>query len=258
MTHGRRKVLIIDPDVRFREEVKGRLEKLGYEVSTAEGMTKGAQMLKGGEFSCVVVDVNLPEMKGYDAVPIIKVIAPKTPVIVTAAVNTREQEAKVREQDIFYYHIKNFETEELIGAIKSATGEEKKKEAKPPRVLIVDDEPDFVDSTRLILESEGYEVEAAYNREEALKKIEESPPDLILLDIMMEKMTDGFTLCYKLKHDERYSRIPILMVTAVMQRTGFKFSPKTDAEFLEADDYIEKPLKADDLLRRIRKFIGQS
>jgi DNA-binding response OmpR family regulator len=73
---------------------------------------------------------------------------------------------------------------------------------------------------------------------------------------MMDKHTDGFDLCYSLKHDETCKQIPILMVTAVTDKTGFKFSPDTDGEYLQADDYVSKPIPVPELLSRVKKLLG--
>ncbi len=126
---------------------------------------------------------------------------------------------------------------------------------KTARILIVDDDPDFVEATRAILESKAYEVVAAYDRNEGMEKINSEKPDLILLDIMMKKLDDGFTICYKLKHDPELKEIPVLAISAITKETGFKFSVETDGEYFEADDYIEKPVKADDLLMRVEKLL---
>ena len=126
---------------------------------------------------------------------------------------------------------------------------------QPAKILIVDDDPDFVEATRTILESKAYEVEPAHNKNEAMEKISQLKPDLILLDIMMERLVDGFTICYKLKHDPELKHIPVLAISAITERTGFKFSPITDGEYFEAEDYVEKPIKADDLLQRVEKLL---
>ena len=123
------------------------------------------------------------------------------------------------------------------------------------KILIVDDDVNFVKSIRTILESRGYEVNAAHDRESAMEKIEKIRPDLILLDIMMDRLDDGFTLCYRLKHDSELKKIPVLTISAITEKTGFKFSPTTDGEYFEADDYIEKPVKPSDLLKRIEKLL---
>ena len=85
---------------------------------------------------------------------------------------------------------------------------------------------------------------------------EKNIPNLIILDVMMDKHTDGFEFCYNLKHDEECRKIPVLMVTAVTEKTGFKFSPETDGEYLQADDYVAKPIPVAELLSRVNKLIG--
>lgn len=126
---------------------------------------------------------------------------------------------------------------------------------KMAKILIIDDDPNFVEATKAILESKSYKVVAAYDKNEGMEKINSEKPDLILLDIMMKKLDDGFTLCYKLKHDPELKKIPVLAISAITEETGLKFSSETDGEYFEADDYVEKPVKTDDLLERIEKLL---
>ena len=124
------------------------------------------------------------------------------------------------------------------------------------KILIIDDDQDYGEALKIVLGNNCFYVDHLLNIQDGLKSIEEARPDLIILDVMMDKHTDGFDLCYKLKHDEKYKSIPILMVTAVTDKTGFKFSPETDGEYLQADDYVSKPVPAAELLQRVRKLIG--
>ena len=231
------------------------------DVETRGSITEAAERVRDVKFDCVIMDVELPEMKGYDAVPILKTIDPELEIIMTAAENTMELEIEVRKQDVFYYHLKSFDLAELKEAVRNVfkkTGKlkEVKNMDKPAKVLIVDDDPDFVEATRTILKTKGYGVAAAFNKTEALLMIETIKPDLVLLDIMMERCSDGFTICYKLKHDPALRQIPILAISAITERTGFKFSPKTDGEYFQADDYVEKPVKPADLLERVEKLLN--
>ena len=252
--------MIIDPDSRAAREMSHLFTDKGYDVETSGGITKAAERIKDVKFDCIIMDVDLPEMKGYEAVSILKAIDPKAQIIMTAVENTLELEEKVRKQDIFYYYIKSFDWEELKEAVrdvfkKMGKANEVRKMNKPPNILVVDDDPNFVVVMKSVLESKGYNVEAAYDSKEAMEKIERLKPDLILLDIMMEKLTDGFNICYKLKHDPEMKNIPVLAVSAITERTGFKFSPATDGEYFEADDYVEKPVKPTDLLERVEKLL---
>jgi len=260
MKVGCKRILIVDPDSETTQKLSSLFINEGYDVEISEGVRKAAERVSNVKFDCVIMDVNLPEMEGFKAVPMLKAIDPKVQIIMTTAKNTVELEANVRKQDIFYYYIKSFDREELKEAVrdvfkKLGKVKEVKKMDKPSKILVVDDDPDFVKATTSILESKGYEVEAAYNMREAMEKIESVKPDLILLDIMMEKLTDGFDICYKLRHDPELKKIPVFAISAITERTGFKFSPKTDGEYFPADDYVEKPVKPDDLLKRVEKLL---
>lgn len=123
------------------------------------------------------------------------------------------------------------------------------------RILIVDDDPDFAAAIAKILTTAQYEVEKAGSLQGGMKAIEERKPDLILLDVMMEKYDDGFNMCYDLKHDERYQHIPVIMITAVTEVTGLKFSPETDGEYLQAEGFLRKPISAEVLLERVASLV---
>jgi len=124
------------------------------------------------------------------------------------------------------------------------------------KILIVDDDQDYGDALRIVLENNGYEVNHVLNIRDGQKALEGEKPNLIILDVMMDRHTDGFDLCYNLKHDEACRTIPIMMVTAVTEKTGFKFSPETDGEYLEADAYVAKPIPVAELLSLVNKMIG--
>lgn len=123
------------------------------------------------------------------------------------------------------------------------------------RILIVDDDPDFAAAIQKILASNNYDVDVAGNVGDGMKAIEEKRPDLILLDVIMEKYDDGFNMCYDLKNDDRYKDIPVIIITAVTEVTGLKFDPKTDGEYLEAEDYVQKPISAEALLVKVARLI---
>ena len=88
-------------------------------------------------------------------------------------------------------------------------------EQKQPKILIIDDDENIVAAMKVILESRDYEVIAAHNKEAGIEQVENSKPDLIILDVMMSHMTDGFQVSRKLKSDPQTAHIPILMITAI-------------------------------------------
>jgi len=120
MKNFNKKILIIDPDNDDRKSLLSFLQNKEQLVEAAPGLTDAIKKITSNHFHCVIMAVEIPEMKGYEAVSIIKNIDSETKVIMTTKKNTKELEAKVREQDIFYYFIKPFGKEELKLAIKNA------------------------------------------------------------------------------------------------------------------------------------------
>ena len=260
MKDKRKKILIVDPDGGTAQELSSIFLAEGYDAKISGSVCEMAEMIREAKYHCVIIDVDLPEMKGYEAARLLKVIDPDVRVIITASQNSVELEAEVRKQDIFYYYLKSFEREELVEAVRDVFREKGKlgkvrEMSKPHKVLVIDDDPTFVTAITPILESRGYQLEAAYNKEDGMEKIGRFKPDLILLDIMMEKLTDGFDLCHKLKDDPEMSKIPVLAISAINKEIGMKFSPKTDGQYFQADDFMEKPVSPENLLERVEKLL---
>ncbi|MFC1912588.1 PleD family two-component system response regulator [Chloroflexota bacterium] len=126
--------------------------------------------------------------------------------------------------------------------------------SKEANILIIDDDPIYVKATRAVLESKKYQVSSASDGEEGCLKAKEIRPDLIILDIIMP-MKDGFSTCEQLKKDPELSSIPILIMTSFADK-GKETNIPTSAGFgLEADDYADKPISPDELLRRVDKLL---
>ncbi len=122
-----RRVLIIDPDPKVRRQTAECLSGLDYTVETGRNLGEAIQRIPKGGFGCVLLDVDLPEMKGYEAVGILKNLDPNLKVIMTTGKNTKRRETRAREQDIFFYYIKSFGKEELELAIANAFSESKEE-----------------------------------------------------------------------------------------------------------------------------------
>jgi len=121
-------------------------------------------------------------------------------------------------------------------------------------ILLVDDDPDFVEAVKVIVENGGYTVRVAYDGQEGLEAVAEERPDLIVLDVMMPVM-NGHEACAKLKGDEKTADIPIILLTAVADRVTTSTYTHRDMLESEADDYIPKPVEPKDLLELIKNWL---
>jgi two-component system, OmpR family, alkaline phosphatase synthesis response regulator PhoP len=126
--------------------------------------------------------------------------------------------------------------------------------AEKKKILVVDDEPDFAGIVQQNLEKEGFDVEVAYDGEEGLEKVHASPPDAIVLDVMMPGK-DGYQVCSELKADDRFADIPIILLTAVASHvTSTRYSHR-DGMSTEADDYLAKPASAEQITESIKGLL---
>ncbi len=127
---------------------------------------------------------------------------------------------------------------------------------RKPKILIVDDDPDFLESTRTILESKPYKVIVAENGSEGLRKAKAERPDLIILDIIMPG-EDGFSVAGRLKKDPQLADIPLLMLTSFSSKGAGTAIPRSRGYELEAEDYIDKPVKPRNLLDIVEKHLSK-
>jgi two-component system, OmpR family, alkaline phosphatase synthesis response regulator PhoP len=122
------------------------------------------------------------------------------------------------------------------------------------KILLIDDDADFVESTKMILESKPYEIIVAVNGADGLRKAREEKPDLIILDIIMP-VENGFTAAEQLKKDPKLAEIPVLMLTSYSTKgvgTGIPYRRGLEVEY---EDYIDKPVRPDDLLTTVAKHL---
>ena len=125
------------------------------------------------------------------------------------------------------------------------------------KILIIDDDPDFVEVTKVLLETRQYDVSAAYDPEEGFAKLEEETPDALILDVMMGKGADGFLVARKIRKDSRFDKMPILMMTSMREQTGFDFpGERIHSKFLPVDDYVEKGVEPKVLLDKVEQLLA--
>lgn len=126
-----------------------------------------------------------------------------------------------------------------------------KGEQPMAKIAIIDDDPDILDASSLILQSKGYEVITATNPDDGYKIIKEQNPDLIILDVMMNEPDDGFFLAQRLRKEKLET--PIIMYTSVSKTLGLEFAA---GEMIPVDEFVEKPISPETLIDKVEKLLA--
>ncbi len=125
------------------------------------------------------------------------------------------------------------------------------------KILLIDDDKDIIESMKIVLESEGYEVVWALDGKTGYELFQKENPDLIILDVMMNTVDEGFQVAYKIRNSEKHPDVPIIMATSISEKTGFSFDKNKDDEYLPVNEFLEKPIDPKVLIDKVRENLGQ-
>lgn len=128
---------------------------------------------------------------------------------------------------------------------------------KQTKILVIDDDPDLQTAVRSVLKSKSYQVVAALDGDEGLRKVVDERPDLIILDVIMPGKS-GFEVCRELKTDPKYyffSHIPVLMLTVYPDDREKMHLSMREGMTMEAEDYLHKPFDPKELLNRVEELL---
>ncbi|MGA2490443.1 MAG: response regulator [Anaerolineales bacterium] len=124
------------------------------------------------------------------------------------------------------------------------------------RLLMIDDDPDFVSGIRSILTAAGFEVDVAYNPKDGMQSLQTKPYDLLLLDIMMGRGAEGIMIARKLRKDAKLRELPVLIITGMREQIAFLFPGEpVHPRFVDVDELVEKPVEPKLLLEKVNSLI---
>lgn len=124
------------------------------------------------------------------------------------------------------------------------------------KLLIIDDDPDFVEGIVSVLESAGYEVDARYNPKDGYEALETGTYDLLLLDIMMGRGAEGVMIARKMRKDPELRKMPVLIITGIREQIAYLFpGSAVSPHFVEVDELVEKPIEPKLLLDRVAALL---
>ncbi|OGO26109.1 MAG: hypothetical protein A2136_04565 [Chloroflexi bacterium RBG_16_54_11] len=126
-------------------------------------------------------------------------------------------------------------------------------------LLIIDDDPDFVEGIKSILDSAGYKVDVTYNPKSGLQALQDKTYDLLLLDIMMGRGAEGIMIARKLRKDVRLREMPVLIITGIREQMAFLFPGEpVHPRFVAVDELVEKPVEPKMLLEKVSTLISMA
>jgi DNA-binding response OmpR family regulator len=123
------------------------------------------------------------------------------------------------------------------------------------KVLMIDDDPEFVDAISNLLDAKGYEVHTASNGKDGVAKAKAENPDIILLDVMMTTKHEGFDTAREMHEDETIKDTPIIIMTGIRREMNLPFGFEPDSTWLPVKEVLEKPVKPEVLLNAISEHI---
>lgn len=270
-----RRVLIIEDDERQRDSIQQLLASDEVQITGAETASEAFAQLQRTHFDCVVMDLNLPDLSGYE---LLEKMAQHDdvsfpPVIVyTGRALTRDEEQKLRrysrsiivkdarsperlldEVTLFLHQVESKLTTERQRMLKAARDRETIMDGR--RVLVVEDDARNIFALSSVLEPKGIKIEIARNGKDALEALARTMPraetaiDLVLMDIMMPEM-DGITAMKEIRKRPEWAKLPIIALTAKARKDD-----QDKCLAAGANDYIAKPLDVEKLLSLVRVWM---
>lgn len=124
------------------------------------------------------------------------------------------------------------------------------------KILVIDDDKDLQETTRLVLEKNGFAVISAYNPEEGLQKVQSENPDLVILDVLMPSDFEGFEVARTIREELKLLKLPIILLTAVhgKKNVPYRFAPHE--QWLPVDYFFDKPVRPDVLVAKVKEFLN--
>jgi len=256
------KILFIDDDRDFVEANKIILNNAGYEVIPAYDGKTGMQKAINEKPDLIILDVILPDINGFSVCREIKEDPnlQNIPVILFTSIGAKPggYPENIGIQHKADAYIEKPASPELllekVTFLLTTSAPKSKIESEKPKILLVDDDPDFLEATKQILLANRFEVITAKDGDEGIQKARIENPDLIFLDVIMPGK-DGYTVCYELRKNPQTRPIPIIMLTAIGQQLSKpEYAVDIAIDHL-ADDFIDKPVETQTLLKKIEKHL---
>jgi two-component system alkaline phosphatase synthesis response regulator PhoP len=249
-------ILVVDDDPDILEGIIAVLETQPYRLKTARDGEQCLELIEEEIPDLLILDLLMPRMDGFAVIKELRG-SPKyadlsiiilTTVIEDASRRRYELETGMG-MDVQDYLEKPLAPAELLRRVKAIL--------EQPYIMVVDDDPDMLDSITTVLKSRPYRLQTARDGRQCMEMIGKRIPDLLILDLLMPKM-DGFAVIRELRKNPRFAELPIMVLTAVVEDASRRRYELELGREMDVQDYLEKPVAPAELLRRVSKVLEQT
>jgi PAS domain S-box-containing protein len=248
----RPKILVVEDDRDLAVLLRRQLESEGYQVLLASGGEDALWLAKEAQPQLITLDIMLPDLDGFAVLERLKAnpLTSGIPVVIVSVVTETDRGYSLGAVD---YIVKPFEEEQLFEAVRNALSSV--EETKSHRLVVAEDDPDVLALLEQSLSLHGYEVWTASDGQEALARVRECHPDLVLLDTKMPDM-DGYEVIRQLKRDQATNSIPIVVTTGSQ---AAKVRDGVSVLGMDVSQYVTQPFPIEVLIRAIKQaIVGKS
>ncbi len=257
------KILMIEDDVDFREATTKILKFRGYDVVTAANAREARLMLRKEKPDLIILDIMLPDYDGFSLCTEIKENTDffEIPILILTSINDRKAQKKYAEKIALHHQADEFaekpiDPKELIARVHGLITRSKvisTENSNKTKILFIDSDHEFMREMRKVLEEKEYEVETTDTGKGGIMMVKTMAPQVVIIDPILSDI-DGFSVCRELKSDKKTFNIPVIMVTAFTQQLSDPDFAKTLATNHKVDEFIQKPIKSEQLLEIIHKY----
>lgn len=247
-------VLLVDDDPDILVGLVAVLESQPYRLGTARDGEQCLEMVAGEIPDLLILDLLMPRLDGFAVIRKLR-SDPQYATLSIIVLTTVVEDASRRryqletglEMDVQDYVEKPVAPAELLRCVASIL--------EQPHILVVDDDPDILDSIVTVLRGQPYRLQTARDGRQCLDYIRKKMPDLLILDLLMPKM-DGFAVMRALQQDPTFADLPVMILTAVLEDAGHRRYELETGMRIKVRDYIVKPVAPAELLRRVTQALG--
>ena len=258
-------LMIVKKEKKIIQELSNLLVKNNLILTIEHDLGTAINRAQNSRFDVIVLDANVKGMPIERTIQILRGLDPGTKIIVKTNDNSKELEAKVRKERIFYYHLDSFGYDDLRLAISSALGKRKNfflpseekisKSIEKKTVLMVDENDEFIEVHQANLENHNYVVDVCYNADEAISKIKTKQPDLIMVDMGIPVGSAGSHFMEMLMNAPNMKKIPVLIFLYKTKLEKYEKILDRVKSVLPTWTYLEKPVKIEEVIPKVKALI---